>query len=567
MLSKRRSTRGSRSLISITRLDSSSIEEKEKENDETSACKLEVPASADMKISTHSDQATSLIQAQQQQEHQQQRTNDNLEQASEEQKECDRMHKMEENDDDMVRHTALNGDDDGDGDGDGDSEENDDGDGDDDFCDGAENDEDPDGDSANLSFCRGISKTPLAVPMVAEMTQQSVTRNDAKVITHSRLRRLKELSKRPETALSKDQKDEKKRIIRLEKNRRAAAMSRRKKKMYVKNLEEKTQLMARHLAIIEMENAHLRAMLNATQQANAAAVAAAGHGMHGPPAPQQLPPATHSINSMPRIGNVGAYSYAHNSKSVNSSSSNVNGNSATHTHNTSKAPSSSPPRAGSEVREPPLKRRRLSLTSASEHRQCKDECGESVSVLEPLPVQDHVKYMPYNTAPHLMSCPQQPPHSTLSGAVLNLPPLPPHLLHDGRSMATTHASSATHAIVLDREDDETDDDEQRMMNADDDIDDDDEVQLIQHIHGTGNNTHHNMNMNMSMDMNMNMRQVPLKRDPRSTTNDDGIPPEVVVPRLSNEFISILDAEESDLMNESMDDIAFPNDNNDKIIYL
>eukprot|EP01083_Nonionella_stella_P055373 146095_1 len=114
-----------------------------------------------------------------------------------------------------------------------------------------------------LSYCRGLSKTPLAVPMVATTLDKSVTRNDAKAITSTRLKRLKQLSQKPEETLSRDQKHEKKRIIRLEKNRRAAAMSRRKKKMYVKNLEDKCALMARHLAILEMENAQLRAVLNA----------------------------------------------------------------------------------------------------------------------------------------------------------------------------------------------------------------------------------------------------------------------------------------------------------------
>jgi len=108
---------------------------------------------------------------------------------------------------------------------------------------------------------------PLAVPMMAaNTTHSSVTRNDAKKITQSRLKRLRDLAQRPDDTLSKNQKNEKKRIIRLEKNRRAAAMSRRKKKMYVKNLEENSKLMARHIAILEMENAHLRAFMNLQPQ-------------------------------------------------------------------------------------------------------------------------------------------------------------------------------------------------------------------------------------------------------------------------------------------------------------
>merc|ERR1719410_1885649 len=108
---------------------------------------------------------------------------------------------------------------------------------------------------------------PLAVPMMAaNTTHSSVTRNDAKKITQSRLKRLRDLAQRPDETLSKNQKTEKKRIIRLEKNRRAAAMSRRKKKMYVKNLEENSKLMARHIAILELENAHLRSFINMPPQ-------------------------------------------------------------------------------------------------------------------------------------------------------------------------------------------------------------------------------------------------------------------------------------------------------------
>merc|ERR1712241_77144 len=80
-----------------------------------------------------------------------------------------------------------------------------------------------------------------------------------------RLKKLRALCQKADDTLSKPQKMEKKRIIRLEKNRRAAAMSRRKKKMFVKNLENKNKLMERHIAILEMENAQLRALLNHTQ--------------------------------------------------------------------------------------------------------------------------------------------------------------------------------------------------------------------------------------------------------------------------------------------------------------
>merc|ERR1712130_524502 len=46
------------------------------------------------------------------------------------------------------------------------------------------------------------------------------------------------------------------------------AMSRRKKKMYVKNMENKNKLMERHIAILEMENAQLRALMNHQMPSN-----------------------------------------------------------------------------------------------------------------------------------------------------------------------------------------------------------------------------------------------------------------------------------------------------------
>ncbi|ETO02992.1 hypothetical protein RFI_34418 [Reticulomyxa filosa] len=103
-----------------------------------------------------------------------------------------------------------------------------------------------------------------AAPMMIDVTTGCATniRSEAKVITQGRLTRLKELSERPEERLSTHQRNEKKRIIRLEKNRRAAAMSRRKKKMYIKNLEQRATLMAKHLAILEMENNQLRGIIH-----------------------------------------------------------------------------------------------------------------------------------------------------------------------------------------------------------------------------------------------------------------------------------------------------------------
>ena len=107
---------------------------------------------------------------------------------------------------------------------------------------------------------------PLAVPMVADATQSSVTRNDAKEITTNRQRRLKVLQGL--NTLSHAQEKEMKRIIRLEKNRLAAASSRQKRRNYVKKLEEKHELMCQRIARLEIENAHLIHLLNTTQNFN-----------------------------------------------------------------------------------------------------------------------------------------------------------------------------------------------------------------------------------------------------------------------------------------------------------
>lgn len=104
------------------------------------------------------------------------------------------------------------------------------------------------------------SEISLTVPM---------SRKNAAIITSTRLKRLKTLSSAKEEQLTGNQVVEKKRIIRLEKNRRAAAMSRKKKKVYIRDLEENSKLMERHLAILKMENDHLRALLSANMQQQA----------------------------------------------------------------------------------------------------------------------------------------------------------------------------------------------------------------------------------------------------------------------------------------------------------
>ena len=105
----------------------------------------------------------------------------------------------------------------------------------------------------------------MTVPTISNVSEPSVTRHDAKQITENRLRRLKELDEQPESTLTTTELDEKKRIIRLEKNRRAAAMSRKKRKVYVQNLEKKVQSLENKVSVLEIENSHLRSILNVSQ--------------------------------------------------------------------------------------------------------------------------------------------------------------------------------------------------------------------------------------------------------------------------------------------------------------
>merc|ERR1719410_739225 len=225
----------------------------------------------------------------------------------------------------------------------------------------------------DLSFCKGIpsNQTPLAVPMVADTLHQSVTRNDAKQITDSRLKRLKVLSQRPEENLSKPQKDEKKRIIRLEKNRRAAAMSRRKKKMYVKNLENKNKLMERHIAILEMENAQLRALMNHQMPASNLQM----HQMNGFKMQNSHFPAYKlPVSALPNFRDLTRANSAMSESTNNNSSNNSN-------TNTSSMNSIEP------MDVPSNKRRKLNDgTSANTSNSPSRDNMSDADILEPLPI-------------------------------------------------------------------------------------------------------------------------------------------------------------------------------------
>lgn len=76
-----------------------------------------------------------------------------------------------------------------------------------------------------------------------------------------RLTKLDRLSRMDDRQMSSKQKAEKRRLMRLEKNRRAAAISRERKKRYIRSLEERSLIMSKHLQVLEMENSQLRALL------------------------------------------------------------------------------------------------------------------------------------------------------------------------------------------------------------------------------------------------------------------------------------------------------------------
>jgi len=81
----------------------------------------------------------------------------------------------------------------------------------------------------------------------------------------ARLNKLDELSRVEEEKLTSSQLAEKRRLVRLEKNRRAASVSRERKRSYVRSLEERSLIMAKHLAALETENLHLRQMMRSYQ--------------------------------------------------------------------------------------------------------------------------------------------------------------------------------------------------------------------------------------------------------------------------------------------------------------
>ncbi len=78
-----------------------------------------------------------------------------------------------------------------------------------------------------------------------------------------RQKRLQQLHEIPFANLSTDEQIEKKKLIQLEKNRKAAANSRLKRKKYLSTLENDKKKLEQRIYVLEMENNQLRAVLQA----------------------------------------------------------------------------------------------------------------------------------------------------------------------------------------------------------------------------------------------------------------------------------------------------------------
>lgn len=155
-----------------------------------------------------------------------------------------------------------------------------------------------------------------------------------KQITARRQLRLHELLNKQ--MLTSDEISEKKRIERLEKNRKAAAMSREKKKKYIKELQEKTKIFEKRCSMLEIENYHLRSMLHQYQfqqqyqfannfkiQKNIDIDIDIDNNVHIQPLPHYIPPPPpmHFPMHFDNSANIGVYCSASSASSANSASS------------------------------------------------------------------------------------------------------------------------------------------------------------------------------------------------------------------------------------------------------
>jgi len=99
----------------------------------------------------------------------------------------------------------------------------------------------------------GIKKEKSLAGLPAKLQEIGVSK---------RLSKLDKLIRMDEYKMTKKQRSEKVRLMRLEKNRRAAAVSRERKKRYVRSLEERSLIMSKHLEALELENSQLRKLLS-----------------------------------------------------------------------------------------------------------------------------------------------------------------------------------------------------------------------------------------------------------------------------------------------------------------
>lgn len=140
----------------------------------------------------------------------------------------------------------------------------------------------------NLS--KGINKEILDKFRSAEYT-----RTDQQLRTEARLKRLQEIYAHEVSgaALDEQMKKEKLKLIELENNRRAAKVSRAKKRQYIRDLEQRVEMFSKHIATLEMENSELRAALNK----GGVGGGSHGHGHHGHG--MQMPSQMQQMQEMP----------------------------------------------------------------------------------------------------------------------------------------------------------------------------------------------------------------------------------------------------------------------------
>jgi len=112
--------------------------------------------------------------------------------------------------------------------------------------------------ASGMSLIRKPKKRrPPTTPSNLSTTSKAVIR----AAMNERVRKLEQLAAMKESALTPEMREAKKRLMILEKNRRAAHLSREKKKRYVISLEDRVGMLAKNLAALELENNQLRGLL------------------------------------------------------------------------------------------------------------------------------------------------------------------------------------------------------------------------------------------------------------------------------------------------------------------